>query len=113
MDRDDGAIGDREDVLAEAIVLLDPLAVPVKDSVVLDLGPVDREGFTCLDADAVDRDTFVPVDVGLAASGGGEPAVPLRGGLITMVGWRLMATSGASTSRLPTIKASSESALRV
>jgi hypothetical protein len=41
VDRDHGAIGDREDVLAEAIVLLDPLAVAAKDSIVLDLGPVD------------------------------------------------------------------------
>src|SRR6516162_11453720 len=80
MDRDHGAIGDRENVLAEAVVLLDALAVAVEKSVVLDLGPVDRESFTRLDADAVYRDTFVPVDVGLAASGGRKPAIPLKGG---------------------------------
>ena len=113
MDRDHGAIGNRKDILAEAVVLLDPLAVAVEESFVLDLGPVDRERFARLDADAVYRDTFIPVDVGLAASGGRKPAIPLKGGLITMAGRRLMATSGASTSRLPTIKASSESALRV
>ena len=58
------------------MVLLDPLAVALEESVVLDLGPVDREGLTRLDADAVDRDPFVPVDVGLAASAGREPAIP-------------------------------------
>src|SRR5215471_2388685 len=79
VDRDHGAVGDREDVLAEAVVLLDPLAVAVEESVVLDLGPVDREGFTRLDADTVYCDTFVPVDVGLAASGGREPAISLKG----------------------------------
>jgi hypothetical protein len=86
VDRDHGAVGDREDVRAEAIVLLDPVAIAIEESVVLDLGPVDGEGLGGLDADAVYRDTKVSVDVGLAASGG---------------------------SRLPTIKASSESALRV
>ena len=70
MDRGHGAIGDREDVLAEAIVLLDPLAVAVEDSVVLDLGPVDGEGLGSLDADTVYRYTKVSVDVGLAASAG-------------------------------------------
>src|SRR3974377_1874800 len=79
VDRDDGAIGDREDVFAEAVVLLDALAVPLEEPVVPDLGPVDRKGLTRLDADAIDRDTFVPVDVGLAASGGREPAIPLKG----------------------------------
>jgi hypothetical protein len=53
MDRDHGAIGDREDVLAKAIVLLDPLAIAVEDSVVLDLGPVDGEGLGSLDAELV------------------------------------------------------------
>jgi hypothetical protein len=43
----------------------------------------------------------------------GSQPFPLRGGLITIADWRLMATSGALTSRLPTIKASSESGLRV
>jgi hypothetical protein len=112
VDVDHGAIGDGEDVLAEAVVLLDPLTVAVEESVVVDLGPVDGEGLGGLDADAVYRDAKVSVEVGLAASGGREPALPLRGGLIAMAGWRLMATSGASTSRLPIIKASSESALR-
>jgi hypothetical protein len=79
VDRDHSAIGDREDVLTEAIVLLDLLAVAVEDSVVLDPDPVDRESFTGLDTDAVYRDTFVPVDVGLSASAGREPATPLEG----------------------------------
>ena len=70
VDVDHGAIGDREDVLAEAILLLDPLAVAVEESVVLNLGPVDGEGLGGLDADAVYRDTKVSVEVGLAASGG-------------------------------------------
>ena len=76
MDVDHDAIGDREDVLAEAIVLLDPFTVAVEESVVLDLRPVDGEGLGGLDADAVYRDTKVSVDVGLAASGGREPAPP-------------------------------------
>ena len=69
VDRDHGSIGDREHVLAEAIILLDRLAVAVEDSVISDLDQVDREGFSRRDADAVNRDTFVPVNVGLAASG--------------------------------------------
>ena len=77
MDRDDGAIGNREDVLAEAVVLLDPFAVALEDFLfVLDLGPVNREGFGSLDADAVYRYTKISVDVGLAASACGEPALP-------------------------------------
>ena len=59
--------------------MLDPLTVAVKESVVLDLGPVDCEGLGGLDADAVYRDTKVSVDVGLAASGGREPALPPKG----------------------------------
>src|SRR5262249_39394094 len=79
VDRDHGAIGYREDLLAEAVVLLDRLAVAVEESVVLDLGPVDRERFTRLDADAVYRDAFIPVHVRLAASGGRKPAIPPKG----------------------------------
>src|SRR6516225_3249673 len=79
VDRDHGAIGDREDVLAETIVLLDPLAVVVEDSVVLDSGPVDGEGLGSLDADTVYRYTKVSVDVGLAATASREPALPLKG----------------------------------
>ena len=97
MDIDHGAIGNREDVLAEAIVLLDPLAVAVEESVILDLGPVDGEGLGGLDADAVYRDTKVSVDVGLQQAVVASQPFPLRGGLITMAGWRLMATSGASS----------------
>jgi hypothetical protein len=97
VDRDDRAISDREDVLSESIVLLDRLAVTVEDSVVLDPGPVDGEGFSSLDAEPVDGDSKISVDVGLAATAGREPAVPRKGGLITMAGWRLIATSGPST----------------
>ena len=38
---------------------------------------------------------------------------PLRGGLITLAAWRLIATSGALTSRPLTIEPSSKSVLRV
>jgi hypothetical protein len=51
----------------------------VEEPDVLGLGPVDRERFTRLDADAVYCHTFLPVDVGLAASGSCEPATPLQG----------------------------------
>src|ERR1700751_4865898 len=67
VDRDDPPIRDREDVLAEAVELLDLLAVAVEESIALDPAPVDGEGFTRFDAGAVARDTFVPMDVGLAA----------------------------------------------
>src|SRR5262249_21139414 len=113
MDRHHGAIGDREDVLAEAIVLLDPAAVAVEDSVVLDSGPVDGEGLGSLDADTSIATRRSVWTLGLQQALVASQPFPFRGGLITMAGWRLMATSGASTSRLPTIKASSESALSV
>ena len=79
MDRNHAAVGDRENILAEAVVLLGPLAVAVKNPLVLDLDPVYRKGFAGLDTDAVDCDAFVPVDVRLAASARGEPATPLDG----------------------------------
>jgi hypothetical protein len=62
-----------------ACLLLDPLTVAVEDSVVLHLDPVDGEGFGSLDADTVYRYTKISVNVGLEASAGGEPALPLEG----------------------------------
>jgi hypothetical protein len=76
VDRDHGSIGDCEHVLAKAVILLYRLAVAVEDSVMSDLDQVYREGFSRYDAGAVNRDAFVPVNVGLAASGAREPAVP-------------------------------------
>src|SRR5436190_94920 len=77
LDRNDGSIGDREHVLLEGVVLLVLAAVAIEDSAVLDLGPVDSEGFGSLDAKAVYGDTKIAVKVGLAASAGNEPAISL------------------------------------
>jgi hypothetical protein len=55
VDRDHDAISDRENVLAEAVELLDLLAVAVEESVVLDPAPVDRKG--CLKAIALCKAT--------------------------------------------------------
>jgi hypothetical protein len=52
-------------------------AVAIEDSALLDLGPVDSEGFGSLDAKAVYGDTKIAVEVGLAASAGDEPAIAL------------------------------------
>jgi hypothetical protein len=79
-------------------VLLDFAAVTVEDSAVPDLCPVDSEGFGGLDADAVYSDVKIPVDGGLAATDATSQPFPLTGGLISIAGWRLIATSGASTS---------------
>ena len=76
MNGDHSSIGDREDVLAEAIEELDRLAITIEESVAFDLAPIDGEGFGGLDAGPIDRDAFVSVDVGLAAGAGDEPAIP-------------------------------------
>src|SRR5215472_8894174 len=78
LDRHYGSIGHREHVLSKSIVLLVLAAVAVEDPVVLDLGIVDGEGFGSLDADSVDGDTKVAVEVGLAAPAAREPAFPLN-----------------------------------
>ena len=78
VDGDHGSIGDREHVLAEAIKLLDRLAVSVEESVALDLAPINGEGFGGLNAGPIDRDAFVSMDIGLAAAAGDEPAIPRK-----------------------------------
>src|SRR5205085_4197230 len=94
VDRDYCSIGHCEDVVSEGIMLLDLLAIPVIDLVVLYQVPVDKKVFSSLDAAAINDPWSIPVDVGLAATGGREPAIPRRGDLIRMAGWRLIVTSG-------------------
>ena len=67
LDRNDRSIGDREHVLSKSIVLLVLSAVAVEDPAILDLVIVDGEEFGSFDADSVDGDTKVAVEVGLAA----------------------------------------------
>ena len=62
-------------------MLLDFAAVSVEDSVVLDLCPIDSEGFSGLDPDAIDSDAKIPVDAGLAATDAHEPTFPPYGWL--------------------------------
>ena len=97
VDRDHSSIGDREDVLAEAVELLGRLAIAaVIESVAFDLAPIDGEGFGGLNAGSIDSDALVSVDIGLAANTlSDEPAIPANGGRMTMAGSpRLIATSG-------------------
>jgi len=67
-----------EGVLPESIVLLDRLAIPGIDLVVLCPVPVDSEGFTSLDAAPINSHSKISVDVGFATTSGREPAVPAK-----------------------------------
>ena len=81
LDRDDGPIGDREHICSIDVVLLVRGAVPLIDPVALEEGPVDSERLGGLDAATVDDDSKIPMEVGCAARGGGEPTIPLEGRL--------------------------------
>jgi hypothetical protein len=59
-------------------VLLVLSAVAVEDPAILDLVIVDGEEFGSFDADSVDGDTKVAMEVGLAAPVRHEPAFPLN-----------------------------------
>ena len=113
VDRDDRAIGDREDVLSESIVLLALLPSPSKI-----LSFLTRAQSMAKVSAVSMRSPSMAIRRSLWTLGLQQPLVtsqpfPARGGLITMAGWRLIATSGPSTWRLPTIKVSFEPAARV
>jgi hypothetical protein len=98
VDRDHSAIGDREDVLSEAIVTLAQSMAKVSAVSMRTPSIATRRSLWTL---------------GLQQAVVASQPFPLRGGLMTMAGLRLIATSGALTSRLSTIKATFESALSV
>ena len=81
LDRDDGPIGDREHIRSVNVELLVRGALPLIDPVALEEGPVDSERLGGLDAATVDDDSKIPMEVGCAAGGGGEPTIPLEGRL--------------------------------
>jgi hypothetical protein len=99
--RDDGAVGDSQDLGAEGEPLLAPQPVAFEELAAAQPHPVDGEGLRLADALTGDRDANLAVDRGRRAAGVASQLPPRNGGAMIVTGRGSTGSSGPANSKLP------------